>query len=132
MTRDGRVALASTRRMVDAGGTPVKIYPAPTGEPQNALPLPLLLRDFIFKNDPDPVGIPRDFTAPAPVQHSSSDTSCDVSVSELSLMFHSAPNTSLWRRAFPSNHLHCYRPQSTKTNTHKTPTLTARDETDAS
>ena len=47
MTLDGKVALASTRRMVDAGGTPVKIYPAPEGEPQNALPLPLLQRDFI-------------------------------------------------------------------------------------
>ena len=55
--------------MVDAGGTPVKIYPAPAGEPQNALPLPLLPRDFI-KNDPNPAWIPRDFTAPAPMQHS--------------------------------------------------------------
>ena len=66
MTRDGRVALASTGRMVDAGGTPVKIYPTPAGEPQNALPLPLLSRDFILKMIP----IPWDFTAPAPVQHS--------------------------------------------------------------
>jgi len=41
--------LASTGRVVNASGTPVKIYPAPAGEPQNALPFPLLPRDFIFK-----------------------------------------------------------------------------------
>ena len=46
--------LASTGKMVDAGGTPVKIYPAPAGEPQNALPLPLLPRDFIKKMIPIP------------------------------------------------------------------------------
>jgi len=34
-------------RVVDASGTLVKIYPAPTGEPQIALPLLLLPRDFI-------------------------------------------------------------------------------------
>jgi len=36
-----------------------------SGEPQNALPLRLLLLDFI-KNDPDPAG---NFTAPTAVQH---------------------------------------------------------------
>jgi len=46
--------VASTARVVDAGGTPVTIYPAPAGEPQNALPLPILLRDFIKKMIPIP------------------------------------------------------------------------------
>jgi len=45
--------VASTR-VVDTGGTPVKIYPAPVGEPQYALPLPLLPRDFIKKMIPIP------------------------------------------------------------------------------
>jgi len=65
--------VALTGRVVDAGRTPVKIYPAPVGEPQNALPLPLLPRDCILKwsrSHGTPVGILQDFTARAPVQHS--------------------------------------------------------------
>ena len=42
-------SVASTCRVVDAGGTPVKIYPAEAGEQQNALTLSLLPRDFIKK-----------------------------------------------------------------------------------
>jgi len=41
---------ASTGRVVDAGGTLVKIYAAPTEELQNALPLLLLLQNFILKS----------------------------------------------------------------------------------
>ena len=63
-------------RVVDASGTPVKIYPAPAREPQNALLFLLLRRDFIFKMILIPHeshGIPLDFNAPAPVQHSIPD-----------------------------------------------------------
>ena len=45
--------------IVDAGGKPVEMYPAPEGEPQIALLLLLLPRDFI-KNDPDPAGVLRE------------------------------------------------------------------------
>jgi len=48
---------------------PVTIYPALAGEPQNALPLSLLPRDFIKKMIPIPRES-RDFTAPA-VNHRS-------------------------------------------------------------
>jgi len=54
--------------IVEAGGKPVEMYPAPAGEPQIALPLPLLPRDFI-RNARSPAGIQQDFTAPTPMQH---------------------------------------------------------------
>jgi len=46
--------VASTGSVVDNGGTPVKIYPAPAEELQNTISLPMLPLDFILKMIPIP------------------------------------------------------------------------------